>query len=171
MKSIITCLEIKLLTKYLYFKWENGTRFFGESCRLVLSFNFFLTIFLRKITQILQILFAFRCQLNGDKQIKKSNHFRKVKANETTIVRMVRFSSKKKNCVRIRMQPEILSSVADPHHFDANPDQAFHFDADPDQAFNFDPDPDPTFHSDADPDLTFKLMLQNDPLRFQPFSL
>ncbi len=33
-------------------------------------------------------------------------------------------------------------SVADPHHFDADPDAAFHFDA----------DPDPTFHSDADPD-------------------
>ncbi len=33
-------------------------------------------------------------------------------------------------------------SVADPHHFDADPDPAFHFDA----------DPDPTFHSDADPD-------------------
>jgi len=29
------------------------------------------------------------------------------------------------------------ASVADPHHFDADPDMAFHFDADPD------PDPDP----------------------------
>jgi len=32
------------------------------------------------------------------------------------------------------------TSVADPHHFDADPDPAFHFDADPDA----DPDPDPT---------------------------
>jgi len=31
-----------------------------------------------------------------------------------------------------------LRSVADPHHFDADPDPAFHFDAVPD------PDPDPT---------------------------
>jgi len=33
----------------------------------------------------------------------------------------------------------VKSSVADPHHFDADPDPAFHFDADPDA----DPDPDP----------------------------
>jgi len=32
----------------------------------------------------------------------------------------------------------IATSVADPHHFDADPDPAFHFDADPD------PDADPT---------------------------
>jgi hypothetical protein len=36
------------------------------------------------------------------------------------------------------------SSVADLHHFYADPDSAFHFDA----------GPDPTFHSDADPDPT-----------------
>jgi hypothetical protein len=36
----------------------------------------------------------------------------------------------------------IMTSVADPHHFDADPNPAFHFDA----------DPDPTFHSDADPE-------------------
>jgi len=30
------------------------------------------------------------------------------------------------------------SSVADPHHFDADPDPAFHFDADPDPAFSQD---------------------------------
>ena len=31
------------------------------------------------------------------------------------------------------------SSVADPHHFDADPDpdQAFHFDADPDPTVNY----------------------------------
>ncbi len=36
----------------------------------------------------------------------------------------------------------MISSVADPHHVDADP--AFYFDADPDS--------DPTFHSDADAD-------------------
>jgi hypothetical protein len=39
---------------------------------------------------------------------------------------------------------DILPSVADPHHFDADPDPAFHIDANP--------DPNPTCHSDADPD-------------------
>jgi len=34
-------------------------------------------------------------------------------------------------------------SVADPHHFDADPDPAFHFDADPDL------DPDPAFSQDV----------------------
>ncbi len=71
----------------------------------------------------------------------------------------------------------LTSSVADPHHFDADPDPdpAFHFDADLDQVLTFhsdgdpdptthffpdlrispfqvDADPDPAFHSDADPD-------------------
>jgi hypothetical protein len=55
--------------------------------------------------------------------------------------------------------------VADPHHFNADPDLAFHFNADPhhfnedpDPAFRFnaDPhhfnaDPDPAFHFNADP--------------------
>jgi hypothetical protein len=38
-----------------------------------------------------------------------------------------------------------VSRVEDPHHFNADPDQAFHFNADPDPAFhvNADPDPDP----------------------------
>ncbi len=37
------------------------------------------------------------------------------------------------------------TSVADPHHLDADP--VFHFDADPDPTFYFgaDPDPDPSF--------------------------
>ncbi len=41
-----------------------------------------------------------------------------------------------------------MSSVADPHHFDA----------DPDPAFDFDVYPDPTFHSDANPDPTFNFI-------------
>jgi hypothetical protein len=45
------------------------------------------------------------------------------------------------------LRTSLSPSVADPHHFDADPD--------PDPAFHFDanPDPDPTFHSDANPDL------------------
>jgi len=37
----------------------------------------------------------------------------------------------------------VLSSVADPYHFDA--------DLDPDPVCHFDADPDPTLHFDADP--------------------
>jgi len=37
----------------------------------------------------------------------------------------------------------LYTSVADPHHFDADPDPAFHFDADAD------PDPDPAFSQDV----------------------
>ena len=37
----------------------------------------------------------------------------------------------------------VRSSVADPHHFDADPDPAFQFDADPDA------DPDPAFSQDV----------------------
>jgi hypothetical protein len=42
-------------------------------------------------------------------------------------------------------------SVADPHHFDADPDlaPASHFDADPDPTFQFD--------ADADPDPSFQI--------------
>ncbi len=47
-----------------------------------------------------------------------------------------------------------INSVADPHHFDADPDPTFHFDADPDTTFHSDPIPDPTFQFDADPDTT-----------------
>ncbi len=44
--------------------------------------------------------------------------------------------------------------VADPHHFnmDPDPDPSFIFNADPDPNFHFDPDPDLTFHFNADPD-------------------
>jgi hypothetical protein len=67
----------------------------------------------------------------------------------------------------------LLTSVPDPHHFDADPDAdpacyfdadpdadpAHHFDKDPDAnpTFHFGADPDPTFHFDADPDPTFQI--------------
>jgi hypothetical protein len=38
-------------------------------------------------------------------------------------------------------------SVADPDHFDTDPDPGFHFDTDPDPGFHFDTDPDPIFFS------------------------
>jgi hypothetical protein len=49
-------------------------------------------------------------------------------------------------------------SVADPHHFDADPDLACYFDAEPnpETPCHFDADPDPTFYLDADPDLASK---------------
>ncbi len=36
-----------------------------------------------------------------------------------------------------------LTSVADPDHFDTDPDHPFYFDTDPDPAFNFSTDLDP----------------------------
>jgi hypothetical protein len=66
-------------------------------------------------------------------------------------------------------------SVADPHHFDPDPDPACHFvadpnpdchfGADPDPAFHFgaDPDPDPTFPIDADPDPAYHVDAHPDP--------
>jgi hypothetical protein len=36
--------------------------------------------------------------------------------------------------------------VSDPHHLNADPDQAFHSIADPDTSFNFNADPDPAPH-------------------------
>jgi hypothetical protein len=36
------------------------------------------------------------------------------------------------------------TGIADPDHFDTDPDPAFHFDTNPDPAFQFDTDPDPT---------------------------
>ncbi len=47
----------------------------------------------------------------------------------------------------------VRASVADPHHFAADPDHDFHFDVDPDHDFQFDADPDPTtyFSPDLDP--------------------
>ncbi len=38
-----------------------------------------------------------------------------------------------------------VSCVADPYHFDMDPDPTFHFDADPDPTFHFNTDPDPPF--------------------------
>ncbi len=38
---------------------------------------------------------------------------------------------------------ELRCRVADPRHFNADPDSASHFNADPDPAFHFHPDPDP----------------------------
>ena len=60
-------------------------------------------------------------------------------------------------------------SVADPHHFDADPDPAFHFDADPDldPTLHVDADPDPTFYFDADPDPTSLFDTDPDPPRLQ----
>jgi len=54
------------------------------------------------------------------------NYFNSLRGFSTIFVYSVWFSK------RI-----VGDSVADPHHFDADPDPAFHFDADPD------PDPDP----------------------------
>ncbi len=47
-----------------------------------------------------------------------------------------------------KMVAEVVTSVADLHHFDADadPDPTFHSDADPDTTFQFDADPDPTTH-------------------------
>jgi hypothetical protein len=42
-----------------------------------------------------------------------------------------------------------MSNVADPHHFDAVPDQPFRFDLDPDPTFHFDADPDPPYPDPA----------------------
>jgi hypothetical protein len=52
-----------------------------------------------------------------------------------------------------------LSSIADPHHFDVDPD--------PDSAFHFDADPDPTFQSDADLDPTTHFFPDSAPPMFQ----
>ena len=49
------------------------------------------------------------------------------------------------------LQPQVICRpihrVADPHHFNADPDPAFHLSADPDPAFHFNanPDLDPPF--------------------------
>jgi hypothetical protein len=57
----------------------------------------------------------------------------------------------------------ISSSVADQHHYDADPDPACPFDVDPDPACHFDADPDPIFHFDADsdPDPSFQIKAEN----------
>jgi hypothetical protein len=48
----------------------------------------------------------------------------------------------------------LITSVADPHHIDPDPNPAGHFDTDPDPdpACQFDEDRDPTFHFDTVPD-------------------
>jgi hypothetical protein len=60
-----------------------------------------------------------------------------------------------------------MTSVVDPHHFDADPDSTDHPDADPDpnSDFLFGADPDPTFHSDADPDSNPSFKKRLKPLR------
>jgi hypothetical protein len=59
----------------------------------------------------------------------------------------------------------VATTVADPLHFDADPDAdpACQFDADLDPARHFDADPDPIFHIDADPDPvpSFQIKPQN----------
>jgi hypothetical protein len=45
---------------------------------------------------------------------------------------------------QLKILATALVSVADPDHFDTDPDPAFHFDKDPDPAFQSDTDPDPT---------------------------
>jgi hypothetical protein len=58
------------------------------------------------------------------------------------------------------------SSVADPHHVDADPNPDFKFDAEPDPTFYSDPDQDLATHFPPD---FGPLMLQNDPLWLPPF--
>jgi hypothetical protein len=62
----------------------------------------------------------------------------------------------------LRMYKSLFSSVADPHHFDADPDPdpTCHFNADPDPAFHFNADPDPTFLFDTDPNPCFQKKAQ-----------
>jgi hypothetical protein len=54
----------------------------------------------------------------------------------------------------------IKENVANPKHYDAdpNPDPSFHFDTNPDPTFPFDPDPDPApYQSDANlPQLIYR---------------
>ncbi len=57
--------------------------------------------------------------------------------------------------VHLQVASYLIISIADPHHFhaDPDPDPACHFDAAPDPIFHpdVDPDPDHTFQFDADP--------------------
>ncbi len=73
-----------------------------------------------------------------------------------------------------------LNSVAEPHHFDTDPDPVFQSDADPDLTFHSHADQDPTFqldegpNPDQDPTTNFfpyldPQLLQDDPLRLPPF--
>jgi hypothetical protein len=83
--------------------------------------------------------------------------------------------------------PVARASVADPHHYVADPDPDCHFDADPDPDCNIDveldpdhacchfyADPDPTFHieADLDPDLSFETYEKcSNRLKFHTFCL
>jgi hypothetical protein len=58
----------------------------------------------------------------------------------SSLVHDSRSFSRKRACVCV-----LVYSVADPHHFDPDPDPTFHSDPDPDPTFQFDPDPDPAF--------------------------
>jgi hypothetical protein len=49
----------------------------------------------------------------------------------------------KKNCSSTFGEKLPICRVADPHHFNADPDQAFHLHGDPESAFNADLDPVP----------------------------
>ncbi len=66
-----------------------------------------------------------------------------------------------------KLKEKPAASVADPHHFDADPDPACYFHAGPDldPSFHFDADlePDPTFHfdPDPDPDPSFQIKAEN----------
>jgi hypothetical protein len=53
---------------------------------------------------------------------------------------------------------QVANSVADPDHFDTDPDLVFHFDTDLDPAFHFYTDPNLTFHfyTDLDGSLLFQ---------------
>ncbi len=66
-----------------------------------------------------------------------------------------------------------LHSIADSHHFVADPDPACHFDPYPGPACHFATDPDPTFHFDADldPDPTLQKKVQSAQLVSLSYSL
>ncbi len=59
-------------------------------------------------------------------------------------------------------------SVADPHHFDPDPDPTVHSNTDPDPNFQFALDPDAVLITHFFPDLD-PPRLQNDPQRLPPF--
>jgi hypothetical protein len=72
--------------------------------------------------------------------------------------RAYRYSSIIGRIYKYQYCSSVSSSVADPHHIDADLDSnpAFYFDANPDPylTFHSDSDPDPSFQFDSDPDST-----------------
>jgi hypothetical protein len=68
----------------------------------------------------------------------------------STLAKKLKMYSSNEN-KKLKREPLITASVADPHHFD--PDPVCHFDTDP--------DPDSTFHFDADPYPSFQIKAQN----------